>query len=259
MLAGSFRGILENASTLGRFLIARTLWHKTRSFVAQIRVRDLRLTLDLAAAEHIPVREYWIRNEYSPTGDWVPSPGDVVVDVGANAGVFAIAAASQVGPFGRVVAIEPNPDCAGRLRRNLLDNGLSDRVDVIEIAAGEAAGSARLVLVGRNSTTAHLEATDGDQPVVTVLTLDEIARSLRLRTINLLKIDVEGSELPVLRGAAGVLATSRRVIVEINKAEELASAKRLLSSAGLSAQSELHAGGDSGAQLLFASRLPESP
>ena len=73
-------------------------------------------------------------------------PGDVFYDVGANVGFFALAGARQVGPAGAVYAFEPVAENAAAIRAATELNGLA-QVEVIEQAAGRAAGSDRLLLV----------------------------------------------------------------------------------------------------------------
>src|SRR5207248_8868819 len=71
-------------------------------------------------------------------------PGDVYVDVGAHVGCHTLVAARVVGPAGLVVAVEPNPPSASRLRRNLALNGFEARAQVLEVAASDGPGTALL-------------------------------------------------------------------------------------------------------------------
>ncbi|GAB4520473.1 MAG: hypothetical protein Kow00133_07000 [Amphiplicatus sp.] len=71
-------------------------------------------------------------------------PGDMVADVGANIGVTALRLARAVGPTGRVVAFEPHPETAARLRAAVARCSAA-QVEVCELALGDKAGTARLV------------------------------------------------------------------------------------------------------------------
>ncbi len=71
-------------------------------------------------------------------------PGDIVLDVGAFVGVYAVLAARWSGPGGRVVAFEPTPSSAALARRHLAYNGLGpDRVSIIEAAVSDRAARPR--------------------------------------------------------------------------------------------------------------------
>src|SRR5262245_21914704 len=66
-------------------------------------------------------------------------PGDIFVDIGANAGIFTAMGAKQVGPRGCVIAIEPAPKMVDRLRANVAANGFTN-VAVVEMAVGSTSG-----------------------------------------------------------------------------------------------------------------------
>ena len=74
----------------------------------------------------------------------------LVFDVGANCGAFTLPLATAAGPGSRIVAFEPNPVMAARLRTNLALNGLTESVHVVEVALGAQDGEAPLNLVERN-------------------------------------------------------------------------------------------------------------
>ena len=137
-------------------------------------------------------------------------PGTVVWDVGANVGYFSLLAA-RLG--GHVHAFEPVPESAARLRGNVAANGLEDRVEVHEAAVGATAGRQPFLVV-RDASWSHLadrgrhKATREERDVE-VVRLDD----LDLPPPDLVKIDVEGSEVAVLDGAARVLREHRPVLV----------------------------------------------
>ena len=138
--------------------------------------------------------------------------GDHVWDVGANIGYIALVAARIVGPTGRVVAIEPDAQCAAAIRTNGSLNGLG-QVEVIEAAAAGASGTAELVVV-RDRLWSRL-ASVGDH--------HESEQRVRVRAIALddvegpppalVKIDVEGAELDVLAGMRRLLREARPIVV----------------------------------------------
>ncbi len=137
--------------------------------------------------------------------------GGVAVDVGAHLGTFTVPLARRVGPRGLVVAVEPTPRTAGALRRTLALNGLQDRVALHECAAGGEEGKARLHIaaVGSHNSLLPLRNEGVDEVEVAVRALDAIVPEGRPACV--VKIDAEGMELEVLRGAGRVLAESPRV------------------------------------------------
>jgi FkbM family methyltransferase len=133
-------------------------------------------------------------------------PGDRCVDVGANVGVHAVRMARLVGGDGEVIAIEPDPDAARRARDNAGLNGLSN-VRVIQAAASDHAGETELHRPGaadanraRASLLRHPYLT-GTRVRVPLVTVDDACGG----PVALIKIDVEGHEAAVVRGAAAVI------------------------------------------------------
>jgi FkbM family methyltransferase len=141
-------------------------------------------------------------------------PGDVFVDVGAHVGWFTTIAARRVGPGGQVLACEPYPENAAALRTNLALNGVHN-VLLVESALGDRPGTLRLRKGSDSGGVTALEWSAGGEADVPMITLDEMASSVA--EIRLLKIDVEGWESHVLRGAAGTLRRSGYVLIEINR------------------------------------------
>ncbi len=155
-------------------------------------------------------------------------PGDVAFDVGAHVGWVAVQFAHLVGAEGRVVAFEPGSNNLPYLRRNL---AAFPQAMVVEAAVGAAAGTAELYeesLTGQNNALAapyhRLQANAALNPAALAVT----ARRVAVTTLDaaateagdpaLVKIDVEGSELAVLQGAAGLLARARPVLmVEVTR------------------------------------------
>ena len=143
-------------------------------------------------------------------------PGDTLVDVGANIGYYTVLGGLRVGPGGRVVAIEPLPSTSAVLRKNVRMNSLGN-VRIIEAAAGaEPRERARISFDPRHLGRATLRAATGSEGrEVRVTTLDRVCRELQ--TIRLLKIDVEGNELAVLRGAVRTLEKTEQIVLESNE------------------------------------------
>jgi FkbM family methyltransferase len=151
--------------------------------------------------------------------DDLVGPGDLVVDAGANRGVFTMRLSELVGPAGRVLAFDPNPECVRRLEQIA---GVAGNVVVHASALSDAAGVAvlhvpvrsgtRLDGLGRLGDTAEKEELTLAVPTVT---LDD-AISAEDGRVRFVKCDVEGHELAVLRGASKLLEDERpTLLVEI--------------------------------------------
>lgn len=123
-------------------------------------------------------------------------PGVTFYDVGANAGYHTIYAARAVGPAGRVVAIEPDPDTAAVLREQVALNALGNVV-ILEAAVSSESGSATFQR-GVNTLTSALGASGGEPFTVRTVTLDELADMYGPPA--LIKMDVEGGEQQALLG-----------------------------------------------------------
>ena len=152
--------------------------------------------------------------------DRILRPGDVAIDAGANIGVFTVAMGRGVGPTGRVHAFEPAAATFDQLRATVAANRLAN-VDCHRLAVADAPGELELFVptdVSANASAFERRPTGGvTRERVPVTTLDDFAAANNLRGVRLLKVDVEGCELSVLRGAAQLIARDRpHVIVELN-------------------------------------------
>lgn len=133
-------------------------------------------------------------------------PGDTIVDVGAFIGLYTIALAKRVGPSGKVVAFEPDPANFSILKAHITLNGMSNRTELIQAAAGIEDGTV-LFELGRMSEShiscVHTNATQ----TIRCISLDTLFAGRRL---DLMKIDVEGYEEEVLKGATNLLQDRER-------------------------------------------------
>jgi FkbM family methyltransferase len=150
---------------------------------------------------------------YEPAARFMKSllkPGDVVIDGGANIGLFTLLAAAGVGSQGCVIACEPSPTTMRLLRENVDRNGF-DWVELREVALASEPGrlSLRVFTPGSGfSSFAPADTTNGVEVEVEVATLDDVASAV-LDRLKLVKLDVEGAELRALRGAPQVLTRAR--------------------------------------------------
>jgi FkbM family methyltransferase len=126
-------------------------------------------------------------------------PGDLFIDVGANVGLFSVMAANK---GARVVALEPNPNICDELLANRTANDLDKVLRVLCVAAGDRFDVAPFgVPCPENRGTSRQIDVDGRDAILSpIMPLAFICERLEERRIRLVKIDVEGAELKVLRG-----------------------------------------------------------
>ncbi len=147
--------------------------------------------------------------------------GDTVIDCGAHVGLFSILAGRAIGPRGRLIAFEPAPTTASLLRSNLQSNQLTDAV-VIESAVADQPGTLKLHRhgEGRSAYNSLCEAGDDGGIDVTVTSLDRVIVEQNIEHVDFLKIDVEGFEPSVWRGAAASIQAAKLPLVMIEFTEE---------------------------------------
>lgn len=146
----------------------------------------------------------------------VVRPGDVVVDVGANRGVYTYLLSTQVGPSGRVHAVEPVPALGHRLRAMARQCG---NVTVHPVGLSDQAGTMALHVPVFDGHQVDALATLGEMTAVPSISLDVRIRTLdgllaaESGRISFLKCDVEGHEHHVLQGGTEILRRHRPVVV----------------------------------------------
>jgi FkbM family methyltransferase len=143
----------------------------------------------------------------------------IMIDVGANTGSFSLIGAALPNLTG--FAVEPNPEAASVLRNNLELNGLSARMQVMEVAFGDRAGTARLKVpaqTGLATLGTPRDFREWREVKVPVMTLDDFAAQHLRNGVDLLKIDTEGAELQVLIGGRKMLeALLPEILLEVNE------------------------------------------
>lgn len=165
---------------------------------------------------------------------FVPCNDDIVVDLGANEGIFTCYAAKRA-PCGRVYAVEPDSDNLGWLKANLELNHVAN-VTVVPKCIGQRTGRAFFRKGPTSGTGCVVEARepDGDITEVDQITLADLMNEFRIPRIDLLKIDVEGSEVGALSGAGDQLARVRRIALEYHSPLLANQVEKLLGERGFS-------------------------
>jgi FkbM family methyltransferase len=146
-------------------------------------------------------------------------PGTVVVDGGANCGIYTTVAARLVGPSGRVLSFEPGTEAFSVLTKNIELNHLTN-VRAHRAALSDRDGRARLYHLGRGPISFSIgrpKSTAVKSEEVVTRSLDDVFREEGIDRVGLIKLDIEGAEELVLRGAGQNIARSRPTIIfEVN-------------------------------------------
>jgi FkbM family methyltransferase len=144
-------------------------------------------------------------------------PGDSVVDLGAYIGYFAVLAAHLVGPRGNVYAFEPNPIAYRYLQRNVATNSCSN-VRTLRSAVSNVAGTMRLAVDPGGPESFLVDSGQGAGVPVDVVTLDNCLAREGWPPIQLIKMNIEGSEKSALEGMRELSERNPdlKVIMEFN-------------------------------------------
>jgi FkbM family methyltransferase len=201
-------------------LSSRTAWVQVQSGFAQGLWMSLRIPEEagLWRGEHEPD----VQNAISA----MVQLGDVVYDVGAHLGSHTLGAARLVGPSGRVIAFDGDPENILRLRENSERNHFEDRIQAVHSAVWSHCAKTEITFrrgktegsLGGVEADGHRSVLgDGELISVPVITLDELVAEGG-PIPRLVKIDVEGGEYEVLRGGPNLFATHRpQLIVEVHR------------------------------------------
>jgi FkbM family methyltransferase len=150
-------------------------------------------------------------------------PGDIAFDVGAHAGQYCILMAALCGPAGVVVAFEPDPHARELLSRNLEINPGIRPPRVEPFALSDRVGTATLYSRGGNTQSSLAAAGVGHQPdrpaeqlEVRTVTLDDYIERTGIGAPTWVKIDAEGAEISILKGASELLRSDARIVCELH-------------------------------------------
>jgi FkbM family methyltransferase len=151
------------------------------------------------------------------------SEGDIAVDVGAHCGTYSLIMAAQCGEYGHVVSFEPDPYARMTLAKNLDLNSTIKRPIIESSACSDRNGQATLFSRGGNSQsslarsgvefspTHHSEAIE-----IKTVTLDSYLTDHHLADPQCVKIDAEGAEILILKGAQRILASRAHIVCELH-------------------------------------------
>lgn len=150
--------------------------------------------------------------------------GDSVLDIGGHHGQYAVLFASLTGPAGRVVTFEPDISALEVLRRNLALNPCAANVKIEEVALSDTSGSHAFFSRGGDSMSSlartglgtNAYSADVSEQTVRTMTLDNYLTANRLSFPQWVKLDTEGAEINILRGARDVLKSGTVIVCELH-------------------------------------------
>lgn len=208
--------------------------------------RIMRVSKKLLLEIHVPNHDYRIhcplnkedfivmtKHEEEIIGIFRPKEGDIVVDIGAHMGRYTIPSAKSVGVSGKVIAVEAHPYNFGILQHNLKLNKLTN-VSALNSAVYSKKANLKLYLPDEDlgytmhhSVMTNYLSTKYNNEIerkfveVEADTLDNLLKSSGITTVNWIKIDVEGAEYEVLKGAREILSTKKpiSILVEVHGKE----------------------------------------
>jgi FkbM family methyltransferase len=154
---------------------------------------------------------------------YFPARNDsIIFDIGANEGFYTLKA-REIAPKAKIVAIEPNPSAFLILKKNIKTNNLKD-IFAINKAVTSKIGKVEFEIVKGHTSVSGLKVYQkyrkkGQLYTIKVpsITLKAVCKLYGIRKIDLLKVDIEGSELEVLRSNEKTLAITKKVVVEYHK------------------------------------------
>ena len=163
--------------------------------------------------------------DYTPSTEFIPKPGWIIIDLGAYIGTYTLYSLGLMGRNGTVLAVEPNPLAIHYLRMNVDVNGLSDNVVIEPVAITPSTGYGELYVSEYWGTSTLLKnyleryGYRFRRYKVRTLRIEELIEKHDLRTINLMKVDVEGCETFVINHLWRVLSNAliERIIVEVHR------------------------------------------
>ena len=178
--------------------------------------------------DHIESQIFWQGMQEGDVGVYriikdLLKPGDVFFDIGACVGTFSLIAANIVKASGRVYAFEPVSRHFERLERNIALNGF-ENISLFKLALSDKNGSGKIFIpktfnTGMASLNVNdMQVADYEVEAVELKKLDDFVKEQNVKRIDVIKVDVEGHELAVIKGAIeSMFRFKPPIIMEVNR------------------------------------------
>lgn len=201
-----------------------------------VLLKGTRFYFGLNSSEIGMIGDVYLDHSYDEVEGFSSQQGWVIVDVGANAGLFSVYSALR---GANVYAFEPNPACYRRLAKTITANGLQGKIKAFNYAIAHQSGMGTMAIPGGYTpggyiVPTHDDTASGHAVTFPITSLDQILPTLGISHIDLLKIDTEGAEVEVLAGAKQALEQVERVVLEYHSKNLLEQTERILHDKGFS-------------------------
>ena len=227
-MESSAKRLLSNPAMQRAVSIARKLWYAGRDEQLVVGGHRLRYTpgtrptrlkyrdhADLTVRNDVRQLEYFCEHLRA---------GETIVDIGANYGQYTVLFAAFAGPAGKVVAFEPDPSARVLLERNVRINGFGPRVTIEPLAVSDASGTheffarpgGAMSSLQRAGLGTNAGAADVSRFQVDTVTLDDYLERHGPGDPDWLKIDAEGAEINILRGASRLMRGRTKIVCELH-------------------------------------------
>ena len=212
---GARRGWLIYHHYLGRF--RNRLGLVSRELLGQFTIKESQVTFHVMPEQLGTLFGIIGDNEYD-LSEWLINQPSTILDLGSNSGMAALYFHAHY-PEARIACVEPDPRNIKLLQKTLTSNKLADAVTIFPAAVAASPGQLKLRM-GPNSTCSSLESSPlhdlEDSLDVKVITVPMILYQLGWDRINLLKMDIEGTEDEVLSRDNGWLKQVDAIVLEIH-------------------------------------------
>ena len=181
------------------------------------RIKDIKFIFKSCSSELYSSKEIFIDKMYEQFPGFELKNQNVVLDIGANIGLYSLWASKNNGRCS-IYSFEPNPDTYSRLERNIKLNDFNN-IFPYQLAVASQTGLSHFRKCQNTWVSGITSSEAKDTIEVKTISLDEFVNDNSIDLVDLIKIDVEGSEFSVLKGSINTLKITRRVILEYHSKE----------------------------------------
>jgi len=183
-----------------------------------VEMKDLKFWFAAEQSELSPYVEVCCNHIYEINNRFIPQSDNIVFDIGGHIGFFTISQAKRV-HRGRIFVFEPNPDAFQRLLKNIRVNELKNIYSFNKAVTSRKGGvTLRFARGSSEAATIMAEGTANDydkEMKIETVSLDQVVKDYQISKIHLMKIDVEGAEIEVLKsGFQKALPLTEKIVIE---------------------------------------------
>lgn len=209
-------------------MAAKRLWYRERGEAIKYGRHKLRYVPGTRPARlrYIHSPDAVVRNDVQQINFFLDrvKHGDFVLDIGGHFGQYAVLLGSLASDSGRVISFEPDPIARQTLKKNLQLNAMADRVEIESLALFDQEGEHTFFSRGANSMSSlarsglgeHASSPEVVEYSVQTMPLDDYLASRNLGWPHWIKLDTEGAEINILKGASEVLRSGATIICELH-------------------------------------------